>query len=386
MRRWLLWLWMLSKRLYKRAAFLAIMALIPLAVLALEIAAQANSGFLHIVLAQTDPNDPVSSQLVERFMEDKSLILFTYAENPREAADMVAGGEADVAWIFPDNMEEQMERFVTSHYTRGGVVTVVEREQTVISRMAREKLNFALQHYSAPVCYLNYVRSNVEQLNALSDEQLMEYFNSVEFNDELFLFRTPDGEMVVEVDNNYLLAPVRGLLGILMVLCGLAAALFYLRDEERGTFSLVPLRRRGWVAYACLFIAVLNISVVTLLALVLGGVATSLWLEVPILLLYAVCCAAFCLLLLRLCGSIRVLASVLPVLVTIMIVVCPVFFDARMAQWIKLAFPPTYFVNATFDGWYLLYMMAYAAACLVLAFGIKRLKDGWRMLRARKSK
>ena len=384
MRRWLLW--MLSKRLYKRAAFLAIMALIPLAVLALEIAAQANSGFLHIVLAQTDPDDPVSSQLVERFMEEQSLILFTYAEDPRTAADMVASGEADAAWIFPDNMEAKMERFVTSHYTRGGVVTVVERQQSVFSRMAREKLNFALQHYSAPACYLNYTRSHVEQLNALSDEQLMQYFNDVEFNDELFLFRTPDGEAVVEVENNYLLAPVRGLLGILMVLCGLAAALFYLHDEERGTFALVPLRRRGWVAYACLFIAVLNISVVTLLALVLGGVATSLWLEVPILLLYAVCCAAFCLLLLRLCGSIRVLASVLPVLVTIMIVVCPVFFDARMTLWIKLAFPPTYFVNATFDRWYLLYMLAYAAVCVALAYGIKWLKDGWRMLRARKSK
>ncbi len=386
MRRWFRWLWMLSKRLYKRVAFLAIMALIPLAVLALEVAAQANSGFLHIVLAQTDPTDAVSSQLVERFMEDESLILFSYVEDPRVAADMVTMGEADAAWIFPDNMEEKVDRFVASHYTRGGVVTVVERQQTVFSRVAREKLNFALQHYSAPACYLKYTRENVEQLNALSDEQLMEYFNNVEFNDELFLFRTPDGSTTVRMDNNYLLAPVRGLLGILTVLCGLAAALFYLRDEESGTFALVPLRRRGWVAYACLFIAVLNISVVTLLALFVGGVSTSLLLEVPMLLLYAVCCAAFCLLLLRLCGSIRVLASVLPVLVTLMIVVCPIFFVIRMPLWIKLAFPPTYFVNAAFDRRYLLYMLAYAAVCVALAYGIKQLKAGWRMLRTRKSK
>lgn len=384
MRRWLRWLWMLSKRLYKRAAFLAIMALIPLAVLALEVAAQANSGFLHIVLAQTDPTDPVSSQLVERFMGEQSLILFSYAEDPRDAADMVVNGEADAAWIFPDNMEEKVERFVTSHYTRGGVVTVVEREQSVFSRMAREKLNFALQHYSASACYLNYTRENVEQLNALSDEELMVYFNEVEFNDELFLFRTPDGSTAVRVDNNYLLAPVRGLLGVLMVLCGVAAALFYLGDEERGTFALVPLRRRGWVAYACLFIAVLNISVVTLLALLFGGVATSLWLEVPILLLYAVGCAAFCLLLMRLCGSIRVLASVLPVLVTVMIVVCPIFFDIRLPLWLKLVFPPTYFISATFDRWYLLYMVVYAMACVALAYGIKRCRNGWRMLRVRK--
>lgn len=386
MKRWFRWLWMLSKRLYKRAAFLAILLLIPLAVLALDAAAQANSGFIHVVLSQTDPADPISSALVERFMSEQSLILFSYVDDPRAATDMVIAGEADAAWVFPNNMEEKMDRFVTSHYTRGGVVTVVEREQTVFSRIAREKLNFALQHYSAPACYLNFTRDHVKQLDALTDEQLMTYFNDVEFNQELFLFRTPDGNTSVEVDNNYLMAPVRGLLGVLMVLCGLAAALFYLRDEEKDTFALVPLRRRGWVAYACLFIAVLNVSVVTWLALVCGGITTSAWLEIPILLLYAVCCAAFCLLLLRLCGSIRVLASVMPILLTVMIVACPIFFDLHLDLWIKLLFPPTYFVSAPFDGWYLLYMVAYAAVCVGLAFGIRRLTEWWRMQRTRKRK
>ena len=65
MRRWLLWFWMLSKRLYKRASFVAILALIPIAVLALNVAAQADSGFFHVVLAQTDMTDPISTALVE---------------------------------------------------------------------------------------------------------------------------------------------------------------------------------------------------------------------------------------------------------------------------------------------------------------------------------
>lgn len=368
MKRWLKWLWMLSKRLYKRAAFLAILALIPIAVLALEVAARGDSGFLHVVLAQTDPDDPISSELVDRFMEDDSLVRFTYAESPREAMDMVERGGADAAWVFPDDMEQKMEGFVTSHYTRGGVVTVVERKQTVISRVAREKLNFALQHYAAPVCYLNYARNEVPQLDTLTDEELMTYFNDVEFNDELFRFRTPDGGSTVQMDTNYLLAPVRGLLGVLMVLCGLAAALFYLQDEERGTFALVPLRRRGAVAFACLFIAVLNISAVILPALLLGGVSVFILKELLLLLLYAVCCAAFCLLMLRVCRSIRVLAAVLPVLVTLMIVLCPIFFDVHVAQWLKFMLPPTYFVRAAYNDAYLLYMLLYAGACVAVAY------------------
>lgn len=371
MKQWLKWLCMLSKRLYKRAAFLAILALIPLAVLALEVAARADSGFLHVVLTETDPDDPISSQLVERFMEEPSLVMFTYVDSPREALAMVEQGEADAAWVFPADMEQKMTRFVTSHYTRGGVVMVVERKQTVISRVAREKLNFALQHYSAPICYLNYARNNVPQLDDLTDQELMTYFNEVEFNEELFQFRTPDGGATVQTDTNYLLAPVRGLLGVLMVLCGLAAALFYLQDEERGTFALVPLQRRGAVAFACLLIAVMNVSVVVLLALWFGGVATFILKELLILLLYAVCCAAFCLLMLRLCHSIRVLAAVLPVLVTGMFVLCPIFFDIYVAPWLKFALPPTYLVYSAHNDAYLLYMLLYAVVCVVMAYGVK---------------
>lgn len=371
MKRWLRWLYLLSKRLYKRGAFLAVLALIPLAVLALQVAAQAKSGFIHVVLAQTDPTDPISSALVDRFMNESSLVLFTCAEDASAATDMVAKGEADAAWIFSDGMEKKLDRFVASRYEQGGLVTVVEREQTVLSRLIREKLNFALQEHTSRVCYLRYTRDNIEALNALTDEQLLQYYNEVEFNDNLFLYRTPDGTVTAQTNNDYLLAPVRGLLGVLVVLCGLAAALFYLQDEGRGTFALVPLRRRGAVAFACLLVAVLNVSAVTLPALLMGGVAVFWVRELAILLLYAVCCAAFCLLVMRLCRSIRTLAAVLPMLIVAMIALCPVFFDLRNLGWIQLLFPPTYFVNAAHDGRYVLYMMGYTAVCLMLAWGVE---------------
>lgn len=384
MRRWLRWLWMLSKRLYKRPAFLAILALIPIAVLALQVAAQADSGFFHVVLAQTDPADPVSSALVEEFMADDSLIRFTYAADPRTATDMVIAGEADAAWIFSDDMQERVNKFVSSNYSRGGFVTVVEREQTVFSRITHEKLTFSLQRYTSRALYLDFTRDHIEALNSLTDEELLTYYNEVEFNDELFLFRTPDGGISARPETNYLTAPVRGLLGVLMVLCGLAAALFYYRDRAQGTFSLVPQRKQGLVAFACLFIAVLNVSVVVLAALLFSG-ATALWLkELAVVLLYAACCAAFCLLILRLCGSMRALAAVLPLLVVAMIVVCPIFFDLRNVMWLQRLLPPTYFINVSYDDRWLLMMAAYTMLCIVAAWCLEWFSDRYRLWRSRK--
>ena len=383
MTRWFRWLWMLSKRLYKRAAFLAILALIPVAVVALQTAARAESGFLHVVLSQTDPDDPISSKLVDRFMAEESLIHFSYVADPRTATDMVINGEADAAWIFPDDMLQRVNKFVSSNYSRGGFVTVVEREQTIFSRITHEKLTFSLQEYTSRACYLHFTRDNVEALNSLTDEELMTYYNEVEFNDELFLFRTPDGATSTKPDTDYLIAPVRGLLGVLVVLCGLAAALFYFQDRERGTFALVPERKQSVVAFACLFIAVLNVTAVVLAALLAGGVATFWLKELLIVLLYGLSCAAFCLLVLRLCGSVRALAAVLPLLVVVMIALCPIFFDFRPLMAVQMLFPPTYFVNAGYDNAWLLYMALYAVACVALALAVEWLVHLRRRMRAK---
>ena len=382
MTRWLRWLWMLSKRLYKRPAFLAILVLIPVAVVAMQLAAQADSGFVHVVLAQADPSDPISSALIADFMEEESLVRFSYVADPRTATDMVSEGEADVAWIFPDDMQKRVNKFVSSHYSRGGFVTVVEREQTVFSRITREKLTFSLQNYTSRACYLDFTRDNVEALNGLTDEELMAYYNGVEFDQELFLFRSPQGGTSAQTEANYLTAPVRGLLGVLVVLCGLAAALFYCQDRARGTFALVPERKQSVVAFACLFIAVLNVTAVVLAALLVSGVA-AFWLkELLIVLLYGLCCAAFSLLMLRLCGSVRVLAAVMPLLVVAMITLCPIFFDLRPLMAVQMLFPPTYFVNAGYNDRWLAYMALYTVACVLLAWATEWGRHGWQRMRS----
>ena len=64
--RLLRWMLLLSKRLYKKPAFLLILLLIPLAVFGLGSMAEEDHGMLHILLVQRDPSDPLSSSVVAR--------------------------------------------------------------------------------------------------------------------------------------------------------------------------------------------------------------------------------------------------------------------------------------------------------------------------------
>ena len=170
-------------------------------------------------------------------------------------------------------------------------------------------------------------------------------------------------------------APVRGFLGILVFLCSMAAALYYMQDVKHHTFDLVPETKLSFVAFASIMIATLNVGAVSFLALAFTGMSGAIFKELLILLCFALASTAFSMLLMRIFGNINLLGSVIPIFVIVMIAVCPVFFEFKEVRYIALLFAPTYYVKALYDGWYLLYMLLYAAVCFGLYFVIGKIKN-----------
>ena len=363
------WLLMLNKRLYKKAAFVTIMLFIPLCVFALGIAAEQQSGFVSIVLAREDNADPVSTELVNSFMSEKSLVRFTLAASPAEAVSEVKSGGADAAWIFPTDMKSEIEKYAATGSNKKPFIKVIEREENVFLRLTREKLSASLFGYSAKVRYIDFARTNIPDID-LTDAELIDYFDNVSVSEELFTIGSVGDFDTDGQGANYLVAPIRGILAILIMLCGMAATIFYMQDERSGTFALVKSKNRIYVSAACVMIAVMNIAAVTLLALFLSGIATAFLNELVSLILYALCCTAFCLLLMQIFRNLRLFAATIPLFVIAAGVFCPVFFDLRQTAIIGHLLPPTYYINAAYSNSYKLYMLLYLTAltALIIAF------------------
>lgn len=374
MRRVLKWLFMLNKRLYKKISFLVILAIIPICVFSFTFVAQQDNGFLHIVLAQTE-NDEISTQVIDELMNENSIVNFTKATSPDAAMEAVKMGQADEAWIFPENMQDKINDFITSK--EQGVVTIVSREQTVFLRIAHEKLTAALYKHCAKAYYINYAKTSDPKLDSLSDEELIEYFENASISEELFVYGNPsiDASTQSTDETDYLTTPIRGLLGVLIVICGMAAALYCMQDEKSGTFSWVPETSRIYIAFSCLIIAVVNVAAVVMISLFAAGLATNFLRELLSILLYVVCCAVFCLLLKQIFGSIKLYSAIIPLFAIVMIAVCPVFFDFRVFLGVQLIFPPTYYVNAIYDSKYLLYMMIYSLVGGVLCLALNKCRE-----------
>lgn len=360
MKKMFLWLWLLTKRLYKKPAFLAILVLIPVLTFCYQAATQGESGVMTIAIAQ-EGQDPLAQTIMDDLVGSSQLFSYRICDSDVQAQLLVSTGKADAAWIFPENMEEKMAAFLEDPDADNALVRVVQREENVAHMLTRERLGGAVYRQLFARVYLQYIRQQFPQMDQVSDEELMEYYDSTHMDGQLFSFESITGDAAPQV--HYLLSPIRGILGILVVLCGMAAAMYYKKDSVLGTFGWIPQRLRPATELGCQMVAVVNVSLVSFVTLLVTGLHGNVLLELALLVLYSLCVAVFCMLLRSLVGSVRALGALMPLLVVIMLLVCPVLVDMAKLRLVQLLLPPTYYLNGVYNPMYLLYMAVFTLAC-----------------------
>ena len=365
------WFYMLNKRLYKKAVFIAIMALILVATVVFAFSSEGESGVLRVVLAQSNKEDKISASIISGLKDDNdTVITFIVADSPDEAVKLVKNGNADAAWIFPEDMGEGSDYEAMS---KKGAIRVVERETNVLCRLSRERLNSEVFEHTARAFFIYYSEKNLPQSNFLTEEEKLYYFENTPLDDTLFIFDNPVSTSK-SGSSDYLTAPLRGLLAVIVLLGGMAAVLYYMKDEEKRLYANIPLKRKPLVALAAVSAATLNISVASMIALGASGlykINLSELLAVP---LYALVAASFCLVLYRIFGSLKLYGAIIPAVIVVVSCVSPVFFYAREAKVMSFLFPPTYFVNVSVNAYNLIYMVIYSAVCLGIFYllGLKK--------------
>ena len=96
-----------SKRLFKKGSFWLLLCAVPLSAAGMKSLSVGENGMLHILLCQENPSDPLSGEIVSQLLAERSVIQYTLVEQEEDAYRSVEHGEADGAWIFPDEMQMQ---------------------------------------------------------------------------------------------------------------------------------------------------------------------------------------------------------------------------------------------------------------------------------------
>lgn len=357
------WIFFLNKRLFKKASFAVILLLILLSVIGFGAASQNESGFLTVMLVNTDKNDEVSSNIVKALLNEKSMILFKEVSSPDKAVYAVKSGGADSAWIFGENISQKVNDF-SSGKSADTMVTVIEREQNVILRLSHEKLTAKLYRYASKNYYISFIRKNINSLSLLTDSELGEFFDATEISDRLFVYGSLNGSDSVNTD--YLTSPLRGLLAVIITLCGMAGALYYMQDVNSRTYDFIAENRRIFLNFANVSVAVINVAIVAFACLVITGISTVICKEIICMAVFVLSCLSFCALISAIFPRVNLFASVIPILTVAMIGVCPIFFNLRITKPLSYIFPVTYYLNSVYDGRYIAYAVCYTVFCFSL--------------------
>ena len=107
MKKFLLWQFMLNKRLLHKKEFLILLCLIPLLVVGMSLLSKEDSGVVTVLLCMEDEKDTLAVEIVEGMLKEDSIIRYKLV-NKEEAYQAVQAGTADCAWIFREDFENKL--------------------------------------------------------------------------------------------------------------------------------------------------------------------------------------------------------------------------------------------------------------------------------------
>ncbi len=366
----------LNKRILKKKIFLFILLLIPLSVACLAIASNADAGIITVALAAEDISDPIASEIIDDLENGDSLIRFVVADSPADAVSLVESAEADAAWIFPQNMKEKIAEFADFSSERNRFMLIIQREDSVLLKLSHEKLNSTLYPYLSLAHCEDYIYDNLLTTSDISSEAIKQYYDSIDAEGaDLFQMVYASGVNANDNEQNYLLSPARGLLAILIMLGGLAAAMFYTSDESSGVFDRMPRGRRFAIAIEYHAVAVFDVAIAAFVAILLGGLSVSFFYELAAMLLYMIAVVGSCMLLRLICHKNRLLASLTPALSIIMAVLCPIFIAPPIIPILQYLLPPYYYLNSIYKPEFLGYIAIYSVVVSAASYLVYRVRS-----------
>ena len=365
------WMLLLTKRLLKKPAFTVILILIPVLAISMSRASEDANGLMTVCLATDGERDEIAEAVMKDFEGGDSVVLFKIFESADDAVTEVKRGRADAAWILPGNLREAMIDYCK--YSEP-IVSVYEREETGFMALSREIMYGKLFPHISKIYSADYTEDWLGHVEGYSEKEFLKFYEKMApSEDEIFIKFEALGGIGGEstTESNHLKTPIRGLLAVLVVMCGLASAVTVSADMEKGTFSWLDEKKHIWVYHASGVGACILASAVSVISLKICGMAGNMAYEIACALLFAVSSAVFCSFIALIMKTPKRIAASIPPLTIIMLALSPVFIRV-MDSPIQNILPTYTYIYSSVDTSFAWIMCIYIPVGLVVCEIISR--------------
>lgn len=360
---------LLNKRLLKKISFIIILCLIPLLTLAMTYLAKDESGILTITLCSEDLNDPLANEIIDDLIKDEGVLHFKKANTKEDAYEAVISGTSDASWIFHENLQNKINSFAQNQAT--SFITVVERETDVSLQLSHEKLCGVVYPYISKSIFKDFMLNEAFEVNEITEKDIVKGYNEAIGGGNLVVLERLESDKE-QPTANYLTAPLRGILCLVVLLCGLAAVMYHQSDKENKIYDWLSPKKQIYPGIATTSSAVFDALIVSTIALAISGMFTSVIYEISSALMYLFAVTSFCTLLGSITRKSSVTGRIIPFVMIISLVISPIFFNLKSLHTLQSILPTYYYLYAVYQPIYILYGFLYSSALLLLSLMINK--------------
>lgn len=373
----ILWYYLLTKRLVKKASFVAVLLLIPVCTMLLTSVANQESGFYRVAVCTQNKTDQLSCSVINDLVKQKSkvIIIKEYASES-ESIDAVKSGEVDSAWILKTDFKNKISSFLKDGKT--APVMAYSKEPNVFEKLAKEKLYNALYPHISFELYTSSVNEQMLSGERLDERTLKEYYYQFFSANSIIDFKFMESNQNNVEDANLLTSPIRGILCVLILLCSLSATMYFAVDDGNGNYSNLDNKKKAFVLMLNILSAASVSAVAATLSILISGAYTSFFKETVMMILLVVMTTLFCYILSAFFNTPEKMSVMMPVVLILAIAFCPVFINTSLAKWFSVLLPPYLYLYGINNANYIYYMMIYAVVALGLSLVVTPLKQRFR--------
>ncbi len=348
---------LLLKRFFRKKSYILMLLLVPLMVFFLKTVEHGQDNIMSIGV-YIPGSDAISEALRENLSDETGAIQYLFYDSQDMLREDVANQTLTEGWLVPEDLDLMVQQLATNQFPSERVQVII-RELGLSHLLGKEIICSRIYPSVAKQLLINYVRSSFLQGQLSADElaKLEKSFDAYGLSGSLFKASYMDSSEMN--DTPVILMPLRGILAMWLMLCGIATSMYYLEDQENGLFVWWHTKIRFFRDLGYYAVAFIAPSIITVISLIYSGSFTTLAKELPALVLYELATIFFSMALRLIGPGKKFLGMLTPVLIILSTLLSPVFVDLKQLRQIQKCCPAFHYLSSIHDSYYLVTLLIY---------------------------
>lgn len=365
-----IWIHKYIKRFFCQKIFLALLFVLPIGTFFFAYLAHRDTTSVKVGIV-ADSGNAFSADIKGELVRHQGILQFFSFHSVEEMKREIQDGKIECGYAFPADMEEKYSRHQYS-----GVVEQYYRKGGRFHNIVREVVLTGIFRQYGEIMAKDYIHhSGLFRTEYVSDNVIEGQYRENLKDQKTFSILVNNTASVKKKLGDYLVAPIRGCISLLVLLAGFCGLSLYLEDRRRELPAALNGSMRYPLSVLSIVVPVFFVSLAGLLSEAVCGFGFLTIKEIAYMLIYDIIVVLFC----NALSDIRMQGGALWVGALVYTcasaILTPVFINLTVflpgIQNFSYLCLPNYFLSAVFGGWMEMFQML---VLLALLLGINLMK------------